>query len=292
LVRGETGTGKELAVRAIHSLSPRRNAPFVAINCSAIPDTLLESELFGYEEGTFTGAKSGGKAGQFEFANGGTIFLDEIGDMPLHLQAKMLRVLQDKVVQRVGGHHSIQLDIRVIAATNQDLESKIEQKEFREDLYYRLNVIPLMIPPLRKRSMDILPLTSFFLSRFNKLLDKDISEISEEFKTAIVQYDWPGNIRELQNAIEYAINIENNNVLTKESLPPKIQNWIKTNSVDEELNLDSRIVELEREMMLKVLQIHGADAEGVIKVAETLGISRSTLYRKAKRAGIHIPNIK
>lgn len=292
LIRGETGTGKELVVRAIHALSPRRNGPFVAINCAAIPDTLLESELFGYEEGTFTGAKSGGKAGKFEFANGGTVFLDEIGDMPLHLQAKMLRVLQDKVIERIGGHSPLKLDIRVIAATHQDLEQKIQCNEFREDLYYRLNVIPVFIPPLRKRTEDIIPLTTFFISKFNKLVGKQIDEISEEFKNAIIQYNWPGNVREIQNVVEYAINIESSNVLTIDSLPPKIQNYINSNKQDKLLNLDSQVMTVERDMILKALQIYGTDSEGINKSAEALGISRSTLYRKAKRVGITIPNVK
>lgn len=292
LISGETGTGKELVARAIHALSPRRNGPFIAINCAAIPDTLLESELFGYEEGTFTGAKSGGKAGKFEFANGGTVFLDEIGDMSLHLQAKMLRVLQDKTVERIGGHNPLKLDIRVIAATHQDLEKKIKCNEFREDLYYRLNVIPVAIAPLRKRTEDIIPLTEFFISRFNKLVGKQIDKMSEKFNNAILQYDWPGNIRQLQNAIEYAINIETGDILTIDSLPPKIQNHMNSNKEDMLLNLDTQIMSVERDMILKALHIYGRDSEGIVKAANALGVSRSTLYRKAKKVGISIPNIK
>ena len=220
LILGESGTGKELFARAIHYASSRRNNNFVAINCSAIPDTLLESELFGYAGGAFTGAKKEGHRGKFEAASGGTIFLDEIGDMPLNLQAKILRVLQERTVERVGSSVSTPIDVRVLAATNRDLEQMIRDHLFRQDLYYRINVIPIKIPPLRCRKSDIAAISKALLNKYALLLGKNIEGISPEVMELLAQWSWPGNIRELENVIEYAINMEVGRMLTKSSLPP------------------------------------------------------------------------
>ncbi len=286
LIRGESGTGKELVARAIHALSPRSDKPFVAINCGAIPDTLLESELFGYEEGAFTGAKRGGKVGKFELANGGTIFLDEIGDTPLHLQVKLLRVLQEKAVERVGGSHPIPLNIRVVAATNRDLESMIASNQFREDLYWRLSVIPIVVPPLRERPEDILSLCTFFISKFNRALEAHVQGMSAGFQKIMLSYNWPGNIRELENAIEYAVNVEKSELLTVASLPPLIQDWMDAQESKAGFKLDAHIQLLERDLIKRALKRYGTSQEGKLKAAQALGVSRATFYRKAKRAGL------
>lgn len=207
LIRGETGTGKELFARALHAASPRKNNIFLAVNCAAIPDTLLESELFGYEEGAFTGASKGGKQGLFELANGGTLFLDEIGEISSHLQAKLLRVLQEYKVRRIGSRREIALNVRILAATNRNLEEMMKDGDFRRDLYYRLNVIPLFLPSLRERSEDVALLAEAFLRRFAAKLSRDCVSISEEALDILRAYDWPGNIRELENIIERAVNI-------------------------------------------------------------------------------------
>ncbi|WP_078429227.1 sigma-54 interaction domain-containing protein [Alkalihalobacterium alkalinitrilicum] len=222
LIRGESGTGKELFAGAIHSESDRNSGPFVAVNCAALPENLMESELFGYEEGAFTGAKKGGKPGKFELAHGGTLFLDEIGDMPLFLQAKLLRALQFKEVERVGGTRPIQVDIRLTAATNQPLEDMIEAGTFREDLYYRLNVIPIEIPPLRERVEDITVLLELFTKRltYNKKLGA--KRWSAEALNAIYSYHWPGNVRELENAVEHAVSIDVSDRIQISSLPERI----------------------------------------------------------------------
>lgn len=279
LIRGESGTGKELFARAIHSKSPRRNKPFIAVNCSAIPDTLLESELFGYEEGAFSGAKKHGKPGKFEMANGGTIFLDEVGDMPIHLQVKILRTLQEKTIDRVGGSSSITLNLRIIAATNRPLEDMISRGEFREDLYYRLNVIPLYIPPLRERKEDIVPLLTYLTSKYNRLFNKKIESISNEARDIILAYDWPGNIRELENAIEYSFNIECSNKIQFKSLPEKLTNK-KPQADSKQLKT---INELEKEAIKNALDTFGRSLECKNTVAEMLGISIATLYRKIKQ---------
>jgi len=284
LIRGESGTGKELVARTIHGLSPRRNKPFIAINCCAIPDALLESELFGYEDGAFTGAKRGGKAGKLEIANGGTLFLDEIGDMPLHLQVKLLRILQEKIVERIGGCQQVKLDIRIIAATNQNLEEKIQNKEFREDLYYRINVIPLVIPPLRERQSDIIPLCEYFIKKYNNKFNRKVQGIAEDFRRRILEYDWPGNVRELENAIEYAMNVEKDNVLNFESLPAKIKNIEESNNI----MLKQQTGQVEKKLISKAIELFGNTEEGKLKAAELLGISRATLYRKIKRLNIDL----
>ncbi|HHY90827.1 MAG TPA: sigma 54-interacting transcriptional regulator, partial [Clostridiales bacterium] len=252
LITGESGTGKEMFARAIHYRSSRCNGPFVTVNCGAIPETLLESELFGYEKGAFTGAREKGKMGKFELANGGTIFLDEIGDMPLHLQVKLLHVLQNMRFERVGGNKTICVDVRVIAATNRDLEKMIEEKEFREDLYYRLSVIPLRIPPLRKRAEDIPLLMNYFLKKYNAFMKKSIKGFSKEAKEIYLAYDWPGNVRELENAVEYGVNMTFSDEIGIEAVPPRLRKRYRSfKTKDSELSLQSRIKNFEREILLE-----------------------------------------
>lgn len=218
LIRGESGTGKELFARAIHMESPRRNKPFVPLNCAAVPDTLLESELFGYEEGSFTGAKKGGRQGLFEYASDGTLFLDEIGEMSPHLQAKLLRVLEEGKVRRVGGREENPVNVRVIAATSRPLEEMIRKGDFREDLYYRLNVVPLYLPPLRERMEDIPLLVEHLLTKFNNKLGRNIKRIDPEALAKLLAYPWPGNVRELENVLERAVNLANGEEIRAEHL--------------------------------------------------------------------------
>lgn len=284
LILGESGTGKELFARAIHSESCRKDKPFIAINCAAIPEALLESELFGYEDGAFTGAKKGGKIGKFELANGGTIFLDEIGDMPLHLQTKLLRVLQDKAIERVGGRHSIPLDVRIIAATHKDIIKMIENGEFRNDLYYRLNVIPLLIPSLRERKEDISMLMEHILQKCNTKLEKSIEGFEKEVYSIFSEYDWPGNIRELENAIEYAVNMEGGRLIGVTSLHQKfkILEAVPKKALGEDSALAHEIIpikDLEKQAIKEALRILKGNRD---EAAKSLGISRATFYRKLK----------
>lgn len=293
LITGESGTGKELVARSLHSHSSRRDKPFVVINCSAIPDSLLESELFGYVKGAFTGADNSGRMGKFELANTGVIFLDEIGDMPLYLQAKILRVIQEKKIERIGSNKSIDLDIKIIAATNVDLEKKIKEQKFRSDLYYRLNVIPIKLLPLRERKEDILPIVEKLMNKYNRISNKYISSVDEEVKKALLEYNWPGNIRELENVIELMFNMSgNNHTLSKEFLPDSlshekvsknmcIQSIIKTE--DEEL-VDFEV--LEKKYILRALKKYGDSTEGKKSISNKMGIGLTTLYRKMKRFGI------
>lgn len=279
LVQGESGTGKEILARAIHANSNRSKENFITINCGAIPETLLESELFGYVDGAFTGAKKGGKMGKFEIASGGTIFLDEIGDMPLHLQVKLLRVLQEKEIEKVGGAFSVPIDVRVIAATNRNLEELANQNQFRWDLFYRLNVIPIIIPPLRERKNDIIPLSKHFLELYNNKIEKNIIKISQEAEKLLLSYNWPGNVRELANAIEYAINMESSTILMSENLPPKLKVRANTLFLSKQQN---GIKSMEYELICNALSRYGSTTEGKKKVAGHLGISLATLYRKLK----------
>ncbi|MCI7303315.1 MAG: sigma 54-interacting transcriptional regulator [Clostridiales Family XIII bacterium] len=218
LILGESGTGKELLAQAIHNASPRARKSFVAVNCGSIPKNLIASELFGYEYGAFSGASKSGSPGKFELANGGTIFLDEIGDMPFELQISLLRVLQEKEVTRLGGKQAKKLDVRIIAATNKNLVHSITTNQFRSDLYYRLNVLNITVPPLRNRTADIMPLTNYFMKRYSKSLGKNISNITDEARDLLLSYSWPGNIRELENTIERAINVAAGNIITKADL--------------------------------------------------------------------------
>ncbi|MBP9561031.1 MAG: sigma-54-dependent Fis family transcriptional regulator [Syntrophorhabdaceae bacterium] len=217
LITGESGTGKEVVANLIHSLSPRKDMPLVKVNCSAIPETLLESELFGYEKGAFTGAAQR-KIGRFEIADRGTIFLDEIGDMPLILQSKLLRVIQEREIERLGGLYPVKIDVRIIAATNRDLEEEVKKGNFREDLYYRLNVVKIEIPPLRERKTDIPPLLDFFLKRYNERHKKAIKGLAREARDMLIKYDFPGNVRELENIIERAVILSRGDYLTTEDL--------------------------------------------------------------------------
>jgi sigma-54 dependent transcriptional regulator, acetoin dehydrogenase operon transcriptional activator AcoR len=279
LITGESGTGKELFARAIHFTSPRSTKPFIALNCAAMPETLIESELFGYEEGSFTGASRGGRPGKFQLAHGGTIFLDEIGDMPLHLQPKLLRVLQEKTVEKIGSHKSVAVDVRVIAATNKDLEKMVDRGEFREDLYYRLNVIPLHIPPLRERTGDIRLLLSYLLKQYNSKLDKQIKGFSANAEHALLNCQWKGNVRELANVVEYSVNMETTGYITVGSLPYKIR------AAEEEpigMPKVKGLRKTENEMIREALSKYGDSVPGKRMAAETLGISLSTLYRKMK----------
>lgn len=283
LITGESGTGKELFARAIHYASPRKDGPFIAINCGAIPDTLLESELFGYVPGAFSGASKNGKIGKFELANNGSIFLDEIGDMPLHLQVKILRVLQDKVVVPIGGNKPVPINVRVISATNKNLEVMVKNDEFREDLYYRLNVIPIEIPPLRKRKEDIPILVQHFLHKYCSYYNIETPIVDEKVLKALEDYYWPGNIRELENTIEYVINIvQYGKSIELNHLPPKILAFKETVNISDELNLEN----LEKQTILKALKEYGENTEDKRKVAKALGISLSTLYRKLEKYNI------
>lgn len=282
LIRGESGTGKELFARAIHMESSRRDNAFVAINCAAIPDALLESELFGYVKGAFTGADPKGKVGKIEFANGGTLFLDEIGDMPLYLQTKLLRVLEEREVERLGGNRSIPVDIRVIAATNKDLEGLIEEKLFREDLYYRLNVVPINIPPLREREGDIKILTYFFAEKYSKLFKKKNVSFSEEVWDYFSKYRWPGNVRELQNVVEYIMNmVEDRGLIGLENLPKNILDMDQ--GLEPERKKTLSLEEMERAYIEEALALYEDNKEGKKKAADDLGIGIATLYRKLKK---------
>lgn len=283
LIRGETGTGKELVARSLHELSLRKEKPFVTINCAAIPDSLLESELFGYEDGTFTGASKGGKPGLFEIGNYGTIFLDEIGDMPLHLQVKLLRVLQDKKIIRLGGFHPIELDIRIIAATNQNLEKLVESKKFRSDLFYRLNILPLIVPPLRDRMGDFNDLIFHFINKYNKRLNKNISGIDKEYLAALKKYPWPGNIRELENTIEYGINLEERKFLSMAVCTPEIASY---NDQIDDLSLKEQLKRQEIVIISNALQKYKKEKDNINKVAKLLNISRASLYNKIKEYNI------
>lgn len=294
LITGESGTGKELVARSLHSQGDRRDKPFVVINCSAIPDTLLESELFGYVKGAFTGANQNGRIGKFELANSGVIFLDEIGDMPLYLQAKILRVIQEKKIERIGSNKSIDLDIKIIAATNVDLEKKITEQKFRRDLYYRLNVIPIKLLPLRERKEDIIPIVNNLIKKYNILSAKYVHSFDENVKNALLNYDWPGNVRELENVIELMINMcENNDVLTADLLPDNILNQVpssKSYFKNLDLNLANNELEdfekIEKEYIEKALIKYGEDTEGKKLIAKKMNIGLTTLYRKMKRFNI------
>jgi transcriptional regulator with PAS, ATPase and Fis domain len=276
LIEGESGTGKELIARIIHDLS-RRQGNFVAINCGAIPQGLIESELFGYEEGSFTGAKRGGSMGKLELAEGGTIFLDEIGEMPLDMQVTLLRFLQDKTISRLGSNKSKILDIRIIAATNRNLSKEITKGSFRQDLYYRLNVLDIVIPPLRERKADILPLALHLLHSIGQRLKVETNGISEEAIACLERYDWPGNVRELGNVIERALVFNESGTIVPADLPLYIRNQYERQLIP----AGSSLKEQEDAIIFQTLQ----ECNGNIsKAAKILGISRVTLYRKMKSA--------
>ncbi|MBY7004656.1 sigma 54-interacting transcriptional regulator [Clostridium botulinum] len=282
LITGESGTGKEVIARAIHCESDKNTNPFIAINCGAIPDALLESELFGYVRGAFSGADPNGRVGKFELANNGIIFLDEIGDMPLYMQVKILRVLQERKLVRIGSNHLIDLDIRVIAATNKDLKKLIKENKFREDLYYRLNVIPLKIPPLRERKEDIELLMEMLIKKYNGLFGKIVHKIDKECKDILIDYPWYGNVRELENAVEFMINMaDDSGIVTMDMLPANIVE--NKNFQGHGMNIDEDIRPLknvEKDYILRALDIYGHDTKGKRLAAERLGIGIATLYRK------------
>jgi len=293
LLRGESGTGKEIFAHAIHNESERKFRKFIKVNCSAIPETLLESELFGYEEGAFTGAKKGGKKGFFEEAAGGTIFLDEIGEIPHSTQTKLLRVLQEKEIVRVGGTKSISIDVRIIAATNADLEGAIESGRFRADLYYRLNVLPITIPPLRLRKGDIYDLSIFFIKKFNQQYGRNVRDIAQQAVSKLKEYNWPGNVRELDNFIGRAIiNMKASDTVIQENHLPKLEGFSDAGDNPDarmegrgsiSMTLDSVVEKAEKEHIAKVMKECGNNKT---KAAKNLNISLRSLYYKLERYGL------
>lgn len=284
LITGETGTGKELVARSFHEQSRRNKYPFVAINCSSIPENLFESELFGYEEGSFTGAKKGGKMGRIEMAQGGTLFLDELGEMPLSVQPKLLRVLQEYELERVGSTKKIHLDIRIVAATNRDLREMIKEGKFREDLFYRISVINVKLPPLRDRKEDIIPISLNYLERLKTKMTTPLRTISHEAEQAFLNYSWPGNIRELQNVVEYAANLCDSDTLTLADLPEHMRGLEEC--PDTEKQKETPLPDSQEKQILDLLSAYGHTLEGKKKIAADLGISLRTLYRKLNKMNL------
>lgn len=283
LITGESGTGKELLANSIHNLSKRSSSPFIRVNCAAIPDNLLEAELFGYEEGAFTGARRGGKPGKFELAQGGTIFLDEIGEMSYGMQSKLLVVLQEQEIERIGGSRPIPLDVRVIAATNRDLGHMVNQSKFRQDLYFRLNVFHLEMIPLRARKEDIAVLVRHFLDKLNQRLHVDIKEVGDKALKALEQYQWPGNVRELLNVMERAMiiaDMENSRSLSRKHFGFLGNDFEVPVNFDQKKDLRAITEDFERNVIKKALQEANED---VFAAARLLGIDRTTLYRKLKK---------
>ena len=276
LITGESGTGKEIIAKQIHDLSSYSNGPFITVNCGAIPESLMESELFGYTKGAFTGADPKGKIGFFEKANNGTIFLDEIGEMPLQIQVKILRVLQDKKITPIGSRTEKQINVRIIAATNKNLEEEVEKRNFRQDLFYRLSVFPIDIPPLRERKKDIKTLVDFFIKKYYISFQKEQKEISTDVYQHFLEYSWPGNIRELKNTIEYCMNMieENEKMIDLKHLPPK---FLGNKEKDEKIKT---LKELEKEAISNLLKIYGNSSEAKKIIAKSLGVGIATLYRK------------
>lgn len=297
LILGESGCGKELLAQAIHSASDRKNMPFVAVNCGAIPNNLIESELFGYESGSFTGANKLGSLGKFEIANGGTIFLDEIGEMPLEMQVTLLRVLQEGVVTRIGGKKQIPINVRVIAATNKDLKKEVKKNNFRSDLYYRLNVLPIKLPPLKDRIGDVPILLEYFLDKKSKKLNKPIPKISNALFKKMITYCWPGNIRELENFVENIValnglttsemDLEECHCLTHDNLGNPLVNktFIESKPLNKNYADDiiTPLIILEQLEIKKAIRICNGN---MTKAANKLGISRNALYNKIKRYNI------
>ena len=281
LIQGETGTGKEVIARAIHEASPRRHNRFVALNCAAIPSALLESELFGHERGAFTGACAQTK-GRFQMADGGTLFLDEIGDMPLELQPKLLRALQEREFERLGSSQTVRVNVRVVAATNQDLGLLVSKKLFRADLFYRLNVIPICLPPLRERVEDILPLTEFFVAKFAARLNKPIDVIPDEVVAVLQAHDWPGNIRELQNFIERAVLFSPGSVL-------RVPLGLKQMATQRSEGTVRTLADADREHILETLKQANWLIGGQNGAANRLGLPRTTLVYKMRKLGIETP---
>ena len=282
LIQGESGVGKEVMAKCIHNASSRKERPMIKVNCASIPENLLESELFGYEDGAFTGAKKGGKLGKFELANKGTILLDEIGDMSLAMQAKLLRVLQEKELERVGGTKTIKLDVRVIASTNRNLAEMVEKKEFRGDLYYRLHVVPINIPPLRERREDIMPLVRYFIRHYG---GDESTDLTPGLIRVLEDWNWPGNVRELQNVVEYSMIVKTGNLLEIKDLPQYLRgkHYMEETEHKSVVNLKTAIEDLERQMMKEALERNRGNKSLAIN---ELGLSRRSFYEKLEKYGL------
>lgn len=281
LIRGESGTGKELYAHALHLLSERSKAPFIKINCAAIPENLLESELFGYAEGAFTGAKRGGKQGKFQLADTGTLFLDEVGDMPLSMQAKLLRVLQDREIEAVGSNRLVKIDVRLVTATHQPLEKMVESGQFREDLYYRINVVSVELPPLRDRREDIPALAEHFLTRLANRTGRRASKLTAGALTRMLEYSWPGNVREMENALESAFYLSQGSKISLQALPTSLTVGVEVSeyAVDQG-TLKERLALAEKEILLEVLAACDGNRQ---LAAKRLGIGKTTIYDKLSR---------
>ncbi|MGR3176375.1 MAG: sigma-54-dependent transcriptional regulator [Candidatus Scalindua sp.] len=277
LIQGDSGTGKELIANYIHEMSARNKYRFMAINCAALTENLLEAELFGYEKGSFTGASATGKAGLFEATQRGTMFLDEIGEMSLPLQAKLLRVLEERKFKRVGGVDDINVDVRIVASTNRNLEEEVKKGNFRKDLYYRLKVLPVYLCALKERKDDIIPLAKHYILKFNKEFNKEVNGLTPEIKTVLKNYEWPGNVRELRNVIERAVLLSNNSTLSAEHLLLGSETEIKDIGQDEEV--DQSISTIEKQHITEILK---ETSWRMTKASKILGINRTTLYNKIK----------
>ncbi|HSB77637.1 MAG TPA: sigma-54 dependent transcriptional regulator, partial [Candidatus Methylomirabilis sp.] len=282
LLLGESGTGKEVFARYIHALSPRAGGPWIAVNCAALPGELLESELFGHEKGSFTGAVAT-KVGKFELATGGSLFLDEVGSMRLDLQAKILRALQEREIERVGGTRTIKIDVRVIAATNRELKKAVEEGTFREDLYYRLNVVPITLPDLKDRQEDIPLLANHFVQKFSQESNPSIREISKEAMAILLSYSWPGNVRELENIIERAVTLGRGPAIQPSDLPPHLAGG--ADPLERALAKEATLEDLERDYIGVILRRTKGHQ---IRAASILGIDRRTLYRKIRRYNLKL----
>jgi two-component system, NtrC family, response regulator AtoC len=288
LIQGESGTGKELVARAVHAGSSRADKAFMAINCAALPENLLESELLGHEKGAFTDAKAQ-KKGLLELADGGSVFLDEIGDMPYPMQAKLLRILEDKTFRRVGGVKDIQVDVRIISATNQEIKSLMMENKFRKDLYYRLQVVPIYLPPLRERKEDILPLARHFIETFNLEFRKNVKEISEKAREFLIRYDWPGNVRELKNVIERAMILNSEDILLLEHLPVELVGGMlpaASPASSSAINIPTEGMSLEKVEEELVKQALAAAGGNQSKAADMLGVQRDAFRRRMKKFGL------
>ena len=290
LLQGESGTGKDLAAKVIHYSSKRKDSSFLEINCTALPETLLESELLGHEKGAFTDAKTL-KRGLFELADGGTIFLDEIGDMKLSMQVKLLRIIEDKTFKRIGGTEDITVDTRIIAASNRNLEETVKEGGFREDLYYRLKIIPITLPPLRRRGNDILLLAKFFIDRFNREFKKKIKKISKEAEQLLLNYYWPGNVRELRNVIERSLILEDAEIIIAEHLPPELHEGtaLMSKEGDQAVNINMKLplegvslAAVEQELIKQALEMK---EDNQTQAAKLLGLTRDALRYRMKKFG-------
>ncbi|AYD39684.1 PAS domain S-box protein [Clostridium fermenticellae] len=291
LLRGESGTGKELFARAIHKLSSRANKKFLAINCAALPDNLIESELFGYTKGSFTGASGNGKDGLFKAANEGTLFLDEIGELSLTLQAKLLRVLQEGTIRKIGSNIEEKIDVRIIAATNRNLEDMIKKKTFRDDLYYRLNVIPIYIPSLKERLEDIPMLVNFFIKILNKQMDKNVKGADMSFIEELVKFDWPGNVRELRNVVERAMNLCQGYLLKKENLIMDFQKNTDCEQKQENSSFNFKLKDVVESAEKKALISAMQNCKSCRKAAKALGVSHTTIINKLNKYGINFHSL-